>query len=188
MVSFLASFLVARHEIVHLPRFGVRSPIFIAPIPDHAFPQQGAEIAFVFIGAPTCVYSNASDLPPLIEEAKYLLREQSTRRGVGFATIGVSPSRSARAGLAFLGKFGAFDELSAGRAWYNDALLKYVYQEFVGPPVTPQILLVERMLGPEVQPGIHREHVLLRQVGLQAIRDWVRRGAPVPQAGLHQGP
>jgi hypothetical protein len=188
VVTFVATLLLARHQIVRLPRLGVQWPIFIAPPPDYDALRPGVEIAFIFVGSPTCAYSNAPELPALIEEAKRHLREHSVRRGVSFATVGVSQHRSARAGINYLGKFGSFNELSAGRSWYNGALLKYVHDGFLGPAATPQILLVERILGSEEHPKIRNERVLLRQVGLGSIHDWVKRGAPIPQGELGQQP
>lgn len=161
------------------PSVRLRLPWYLATS-DQKQVVPGKEIALVFIGAPTCAFSNAIDLPEIVEHAKRAVREEAARRGVGFASIGVSQSSSARLGIEHLAKFGNFDEVASGRAWYNQVLLKYVYRSFIGPATTPQLVVLERTTAPESHPGIYDERVLLRQVGLGAIRQWVERGSPLP--------
>jgi hypothetical protein len=134
----------------------------------------------VLVASPTCVWSTAPELPPLIETAKLLMRAEAERRGLGFAAIGVSRSGSANAGIKDLQRFGTFDEVAAGRTWYNTLLLRYVYRDFVGAPATPQVIVLERTVAAEERPGISEERVLLRTVGFGAIRRWVEMGVPIP--------
>ena len=142
---------------------------------------EGPELALIFIDSPTCVWCNAPELPGLVGEARQKVREQAQSRGYGFASVGLSRTASVEAGIDHLSRFGAFDEVSVGRRWYNMGLLKFVYGTFVGPAATPQLIVVERIVAPSSAPGFQNERVLLRQIGLGPIQEWVARGAPVPQ-------
>jgi len=148
---------------------------------DYREVRPGPELALVFVESPTCVWCNAPELPELIERAKRLVREQAIGRGFGFATVGISSSRSASTGIEHLTRFGDFDEVSSGRSWHNEGILKYVYRDLVGPAATPQVLVVQRVVLPSAEPGFTGERVLLRHVGLGLIEQWVDGGAVVPK-------
>ena len=178
----LLSALAARNGWVATPSLRLRWPWYIASASDTAQVTPGPELAFVFIDSPTCSWCNAPELPSLIALAKERVRQQAVQRDHSFASIAVSRTSSAAAGIAHLSRFGVFDEISAGRRWYNIGLLKYVYQELVGPAATPQVLVVQRVVLPNEQPGFISERILLRQVGFGPIQQWVERGAPVPRA------
>lgn len=179
LAVFSAVLLVA--GVVRSPNLRWRSPWYLSGA-DYRQPSSGVEFALVYVGAPTCIWSNAAELPSVVARARGYVQTQAAARGHSFAAIGVSQSNSVTRGIEHLRKFGPFDEVSTGRGWHNIALLKFVYTEHVGPASTPQLILVERTVAPEMRPAIHDERVLLRLVGLGSIRHWVDKGAPIPRA------
>jgi hypothetical protein len=178
---FVSAAAVSRSNALGLPPLALRSPLYVQE-PRSDAPEPGTELAFLFVDSPTCIWCNTPELPAIVAEAKRLVREQALALGSKFATVGLSRSSSAKEGIEHLARFGAFDELASGRRWYNTGLLKYVSGEFVGPPATPQVIVVRRVVQPALTPGFADEVVLLRQVGFGPIKDWVVRGAPVPGA------
>jgi hypothetical protein len=136
------------------------------------------EIVLVFIGSPTCPWSNIPGLSEVIEEIKMKARDNAAERGLGFSVIGVSIGSHANQGIAFLAKFGQFDEIIAGPGWRrNTGALRFVEGELPGASVTPQLLLLERRRGP--RGGIQEEVILGRFVGYPRITAWAERGAPL---------
>ena len=146
----------------------------------------GAELALVFIGSSTCGPSNAEPLPGWIDGIKLQVREHARTRGAAFAAIGIARDRSAADGIAHLRRFGAFDEVIAGRGWLNTGMLRYVWEDLPGRAATPQVLVVERRIVDRSSPAaaeavVADERVLVRKVGLREIERWVAAGAPVPR-------
>ncbi len=101
---------------------------------------------------------------------------------IGIATIGIAKDSVAEQGIRHLRRFGRFDEIMAGRGWRNAGVLRYIYDDFPGPAATPQVLVLRRTLANNVgQWEVLKEEVLVRKVGLMEIRNWVNRGATIPQ-------
>lgn len=148
--------------------------------PDTHIPQ-GREVVAVFISATTCVANRDSTFKPAVREMMRRLGVQRDSAGRRVSVTGVSIDWSAREGLAYLEGFGAFDEVVAGRNWFNSAVTRYVWQAPGARPTIPQVVLVERTVSAGargVQVGAERE--LGRFVGGDEIKAWVARGAPLP--------
>lgn len=139
------------------------------------------EILMVYIGSSTCGPSNTPGLDETIERLKLATQSRARGRGLTFATMGIARDRNVGAGLEHLAKFGAFDELSAGRGWYNMGLVKYLYEEVPGTAATPQVLVVQRRVLGGLTRGYGPERVLARKVGVKEILDWEAAGAPLPK-------
>lgn len=146
--------------------------------------REGAELTLVYIGSSGCVPSNRRDLPGAIEELKRRLRDRANGAGRHFTAVGVARDWEVRAGLGHLRKFGAFDEVMAGRNWLNAGVRAYVWEDVPGEATTPQVLLLERVVGDAtaagIQYGIHGERLVTRKVGADEIVRWARHGAPLP--------
>ena len=148
----------------------------------------GEEIALVYVGSSTCAWSNAEQLPAIVQGLKQELLARARQAGKGFLAIGVAQDGVAANGVEHLYGFGEFDEIIAGRGWANTGIQKYVYGDLPGPGGTPQILVVARTLNHETgHVVVGGERVLARMVGLTEITDWAAAGAPFVIPPLHDG-
>lgn len=143
--------------------------------------EPGPELALVFIGSPTCVWSNRDFLPAAVEKAKLVLDEQARSTGRSFTTVASVKSSGVDVGLAYLRKFGKFDEIVLGRGWYNLGILRYVFEDFSANAATPQLVVVERRVVGWPSRSYADEKVLVRKIGAGPIHDWVEAGLPLPQ-------
>lgn len=179
-VAFIGAAHLVRSGLVDahaLPVFGAERS---APDPDTRPVRPGRELAVVFVTSPTCVWSNSPEIPSLIQRAKESVRRRGEEHGFGFAAVGVVRTHSVTAGMRHLAKFGEFDEVMAGRAWFNIGALKYVAHDMPGPRATPQIVIVERSVGSPDEPHLHDERVVARLIGVEPIKRWVESGTPLP--------
>ena len=137
----------------------------------------GEELTLVYIGSSSCVWSNADELPGMIESLKHDLEAQAAARGIDFAAIGVAVDQVAADGLEHLDGFGAFDEVVAGRSWANTGVATYVYGDIPGKAATPQVIVLERTLDRD-DAGMRyvTDRVLTRASGLLEIEDLVKQG------------
>ncbi len=148
--------------------------------------EAGEEIVLVYVGSSKCAWSNAPELPGIVRALKRDLLARARAEGRGFAAAGVARDVRAAAGLAHLEKFGAFDEVMAGRSWANAGVQKYMYGNMPGPGATPQILVVARTLDYDHgHVSISDERVLARAVGLEEITEWAAKGAPLAMPSVH---
>lgn len=154
--------------------------------------REGTELTLVYIGSSGCVPSNRKELPGALEQLKRRLRDRAANAGRGFSTVGIGRDWEVKAGLAHLGKFGAFDEVMAGRNWMNAGVRRYVWEEVPGEAATPQVLVLERVIGDVstrgIQYGVQGERLVVRKVGADEILQWTRQGAPLPSLGPAQAP
>ncbi len=141
----------------------------------------GDELVLVVIGSSGCGWSNEPAFRRAVRAARTIVQSASRDRGVGFATVGVAKDEVVQRGVEHLEWLGPFDEITTGRGWRNDGVLKYVYQDFPGQASTPQLLVMKRTL---VHRGdewsVEGARVLIRKVGLSSIERWVDVGAPFP--------
>lgn len=123
------------------------------------------------------------------EIARELVSQSAARRQASFVAIGISVGGGVGEGLRHLEEFGGFDEVVAGRSWYNLGALRFVHGDgngHSGASVTPQVVVVERLAGESAIPSLVRERVVLSLAGQAAIQRWLDRGSPVPES--HVGP
>lgn len=147
------------------------------------------ELALVYIGSSTCTPSNDPGLPDVVEQLKIAIQRKAAEGGRSFAAVGIARDGDAESGLRHLRKYGHFDEVMAGRGWHNIGVLKYVYQGIPGVAATPQVLVVERRVVGGDSTAIRDEHLVVRKVGVQEIRNWLESAVPLPPlAGLQAGP
>lgn len=143
-------------------------------------PNEGDEIALIYIGSSNCVWSNDPALPELIKNLKLVLADRAETTGLDFTAVGVARDMVATDGISHLHRFGAFDEIMSGRGWDNTGVQKYIYDALPGPAATPQVIVVRRTRDTDRGwPEISDEWVLTRKLGLRQIGDWVSQGAPL---------
>lgn len=144
--------------------------------------DENRELVLVYIGSRLCDASNNPALPGLVEELKEELSRRSVELNIGFSAVGVGVDWLPSDGWKHLGKYGKFDELIVGRRWHSIVARQFVEEGIVGPRVTPQVLVYERRkrVGEDMDTNAGENVMLARKLGISQIRNWVDRGAPIP--------
>jgi hypothetical protein len=142
--------------------------------------SSGKQLLFVFLGSEDCKASLAPGFNTTIIRAVEAVRQQALVDNQPFSSMGVSAGRSAEAGLAYLKKFGHFDEVSSGHGWLNDSAMHFIWQDLPGAAMVPEVIVVERSLD-SLDPGYNfsDERVLVRALGTPQIENWVTGGARI---------
>jgi hypothetical protein len=113
--------------------------------PDYQY-KSGKELAMVYISSPNCGYCTSPNMPEYVEKSKLNAQKIAKENDANFSVIGVAIGWSVQEGLDHLENFGTFDEVMAGRNWFNIGARKYIYNEI--PSGTkgsvPQIVLILR--------------------------------------------
>ncbi len=139
----------------------------------------GTEYVAVFITADFCVGSKQPGMVEAIEKMKVLLRDRAVSSQAQFAASGVSLDWDVSTGVTHLKKFGEWDDINAGRNWFNKSAVDFIWRLPNGLPSTPQVLLLARSVkatsrGDTISP----DTVIGRLVGSDEIIQWVKDGAP----------
>ena len=139
--------------------------------------ESGDEIVLVFIGGSFCNAHNVPGFPDVVETAKLRLQRHAQQGGMQFRAIGVALDWRPADGLAFLARFGEWDEVASGSNWTNDGATKYIWRDIPGDANVPQLLVLRRSvrLGEAIRVG--KEQVVKRILGTTAIQEWVSAGA-----------
>ena len=144
--------------------------------------DENRELVLVYIGSRFCDASNDPALPGLVEELKDELLRRSLDLNIGFSVVGVGVDWLPTDGWKHLGKYGAFDELIVGRKWDSIGARQFVEEGIVGTLATPQVLVYERRkrVGGDMDTNAGENVMLARKLGIDQVRNWVDRGAPIP--------
>ena len=144
-----------------------------------------SEYLFVFIGSSRCAVSRGSELRQAVLQARDALTRRAARDGVRLVTLGVAVDANADVGLSFLRLFGAWDEVSAGRAWLNHAVVRYVLRDIPGEVAVPQIVLLRRHVQfVSEQLRVGDDQLVTRKVGLGEIETWLKGGVGATGEGV----
>lgn len=139
--------------------------------------EAGDEIALVFIGASFCNAHNTPGFPEVVETAKLRLQRHAQQGGMQFRAIGVALDWRPADGLAFLARFGEWDEVASGSNWIGDAATKYIWRDIPGDADVPQLLVLRRSVQTGQALRLGEDGVLKRILGTADIEDWVSAGA-----------
>lgn len=145
-------------------------------VPDYEF-RKGREIVLVLVGAQFCGAHRKPGFAQAVEDAKLRVQDQAKARGAQFRVVAVSLDWDTDEALAFLDGFGAFDEVTVGSNWLNEGARRYIWNDHPGPPVVPQLLVIERSLEIEPEVQVSGERVLKRISGTDLVMEWVKAGA-----------
>lgn len=162
-----------------------RSPLVLAHGTTSGWKPGGRELALVYVGSPTCAYSNSPRLRNMLDSAHRALRSEADAEGASFVSVGISVGGNVVDGLQHLERTGRFDEVVAGRGWHNLGALRFIHGDaggHSGASVTPQVLVVARRAVDSRVPGLESETVVLRLAGLAAIDRWLTAGAQIASA------
>lgn len=153
-------------------------PLVRGYVPDAEF-EEGQEIVLVLVGASFCGAQREPGFPQAVENAKLQVQAQAKARGAQFRAVAVSLDWDTGEALAFLEGFGAFDEVTVGSNWLNEGARRYIWHEHPGPPVVPQLLIIERDLKTIPAVQVSNERVLKRVTGTDLVMEWVGAGARI---------
>ncbi|MBB4635002.1 hypothetical protein [Longimicrobium terrae] len=137
----------------------------------------GEEIILVFIGASFCNAQKRAGFPTVVETAKVRLQAHANASGLRFRAIGVALDWRTADGLAFLARFGEFDEVMSGGNWTSDAATKYIWRDIPGDADVPQMLVLRRTVQTDQAIRIGEDQVVKRLRGVNDIEAWVASGA-----------
>lgn len=144
------------------------------PPQERAAIRAGLELVMVFLGTSTCGASRTPGLEEALDGIRTALRQEALERGISFVSLGVSADWVIADGLAFLDRFGPFDEIFVGRKNLNTGMLKFLWQDLPGPPIYPQVLVLERQVMLDPSYGVSGERARVRKAGASSIIAWSR--------------
>lgn len=143
-------------------------------------PDADEELVVVFIGRSTCGASRVTGLAERMRSLRDTAERRAREQGRRAVFVGVATDPVLADGLAFLEAFGRFDEVIVGRGWLNHGLLRYVREDHPGPASIPQVVVYTRTVTPAgTRMELGPETLLLRKVGVPAIRAWAEAGFPL---------
>lgn len=149
--------------------------------------QNESELVLIYIGCSTCAAANHQQLPSAIKKLKLKLDNYASENDLVFHSIGVSKEVNLTQELEYLSKFGSFSEISIGKNWSNNIILKYIWDDFGGRAVVPQIIVTKRdyqritsATNGTFYRGIADEKILLTKYGPNSIINWLNLDAPLP--------
>jgi hypothetical protein len=146
---------------------------------------RSAELVFVYIGSSTCGVANQPWTAGAVQQAMQMVRRRASETGLGFVALGIAKDWNIDDGVKHLTRIANFDEISVGRNWANEALVKYVWRDLPGIAATPQVVVVLRVRHLESSVDTLRTHdfssetLLMRKAGLSEIETWLNNGAPI---------
>lgn len=162
------------------------------PLPrNHLRVRSGQEWQLIVIGNSHCVPSSSESLRAAVRQIANSLALQATAARDGFTTLGVATDDIQADGIGWLRNIGEFDEISVGRQWLNQFVLKYMPTSPGSVTGTPTILLVSRKVTVTSAGGylVEDEKIAARLTGLESIVSygkWVS-GAVSATQDFHSG-
>lgn len=140
---------------------------------------QGIELVAVYFTSSDCGPCKSVEFKDLLEDAKVALRDQASKHELGFAAIGVSLDWDAQVGIELLNTSGRFDEVVAGRNWFNVAAEVYVWKGENVVPAMPQVVLVTRSLTAGPGGATFGDTTPLASYAGDELVSWMKNGALV---------
>ncbi len=159
----------------------------------------GTHLIVYVIAASDCGWSTL----PTVTEAIGDIRERlQSAHGASYAqisVIGVALDRDLGAGLRFLSDLGngrpdgAFDQITVGGGWFNEQVVRLVWEEGVAQAASPQVIVIERSVNTETYPltstiEIQDDKLLANPVGGTELIQWIDDGLPLDQTAYGERP
>lgn len=144
--------------------------------------REGTDVVMAYFGGTTCFACNIPEFKAALDRAKVQLAERADRDGKTFVALGVALDQSVESGLQFLAGAGPFDEVSAGRNWFNSASLAHLWRSegFEGRAVgVPAVVVFERDMQIGAAIAASEPRYLVELVGADAIIAWAEAGVPL---------
>lgn len=138
------------------------------------------QIRMILIGSSACGAHRNEGLREAIETAKHSLAERFAGEAIHFASAGVALDWRIADGIDFLAAFGEFDEIIVGGNWLNSGAVRYIWRDFPGSSVVPQVVVVKRSVTVSSSTiSVGEEELVARLAGAEQIMKWVDLGAPL---------
>ncbi len=154
--------------------------------------SEGTDLVMVYIMSQDCGPCHDPEMKTAIDTAKRLLQSRAATEGKQFSAVGVVKNYDWEEGIAFLAESGYFDEVIAGRSWFNTGVVEHCWQDSECAPGMPMIRVFERDVTNAETPdggsryafGPRRYLVTVKGGGdaedyPDGIRGWVSAGAPL---------
>ena len=106
-----------------------------------------------------------------VRAARDTLRALATREGVYYSTVGVATEWDVAEGLRVLNAYGPFDEVSAGRSWFNTGRFRYS-----GGTVPAVLVFLEDVTVGQTSWTSEALTEVARFEGRRSVREWAARG------------
>jgi hypothetical protein len=151
--------------------------------------ENSKELVAIVLTIESCGYCSLPETKRTIGKTIDKLSVKADSLDIGLLTIGVSLDWVIEDGFNHLKDISSFDEVIIGNNWYNSGGLKYIFDEMPGTPMVPQIVLTERIYDANTDSsgkingrisGVKDERVIVRQLGVKQIEDWLNDGVPIP--------
>lgn len=142
-------------------------------------------VAFVLVSS-DCSYCKQPDTKLGIAALRDRFRTNTSNGYRSATVVGVDLDLNLEVGLNYLRGIGLdqFDEISVGKSWLNENLVRLVWRDKAAPPSVPQVIIVSRDMNAKLKPlrvDFTTDSVLSVLTGRKAILSWVRAGAQVPK-------
>jgi hypothetical protein len=142
-------------------------------------------LAYVLV-ASDCGYSTERLARKALRALPDSLRAVHGAAFTNVSVVGVALDEDLGAGIRFLKELGrsgrGFDEISVGKGWLNEQIVRLVWREGMATPSLPQVVLVARRVDARTYPrhiDTQRDSVLLTVTGRNDIVAWVSAGVPL---------
>ncbi len=108
--------------------------------------ETGGQIVAVVISADFCVATRQPEVRRTIRVILDSLKNLSISRSEHLITVGISVDPYAEVGTRFLEKLFQFDEIIAGNNWMGLGAIRFLWQDYPGTAMIPQVVILHRNL------------------------------------------
>jgi len=134
------------------------------------------EIVLIYIGSTTCSVCLDDSNKRYFEMIYNGIEDVNDDSRYSVKKIGISIGNNRYEDFSFLNEFSVpFDEISISHDNFNTGMIRYVFDNFKGEPVVPQVIILKRIyhqniIGDSpVNTSIESENLLYRLVGLPSM-------------------
>ena len=130
------------------------------------------EIVVVFASASWCVANEEDGFREAVSSVLASVRDRKVASEESIILHGLALDWLPRDGFQYLEDYGPFDEISAGRNWYNTTVAEVIWSTPGIRPTVPQILVLERRVRRTEQGfDIIRTEVAWQAAGVGEIKE-----------------
>lgn len=104
--------------------------------------NEGRYIKMIYIGSPSCQFSNTPENHDHMDFIKDYIRSKSDSSDLRFLSVGVSTGNNTNMGVKYLQNTGPYDQVVSGMGYYNIAAIDYVWESSPNQISTPQIVIL----------------------------------------------
>ncbi len=146
--------------------------------------EPGEQLVAYAFGGSHCGFCNKPETKAAFGALRQVLTSRHARGGryAAVTVVGVAIDDNLDSGLAYLRSLGegAFDQVSVGRGWQNENVVRLIRQQRVANAGVPLVVVLRRKLSATLAPltmNYTADSVVVVVQGSTEIADWVRNGA-----------